>query len=270
MNYGGCRSGDLRRRELHRFGRSIDDADSPFSLPADNYNLAAERGPARRLIARHRFMSLANLPLHEALPPRHVACAFNRGRRYNITTGRDDNGDTVSNDRPAGVTRNSATRQRADRSRRATELESSRSAGAAAPPAGPQVRIVRGDSADPLGGMGGRRRREQAIRDRAVRAGIQRAESFQRAELQRRLGSPFFGQPTSAAAPRRLRSRCAADVLRRGSRGDIRLKTDDYDLIVYRNSRYSLHSPSSHVLVATNCSRGCAAAADTTALNVWR
>ena len=27
------------------------------------------------------------------------------GRPYNITTGRDENGDTVSNDRPAGITR---------------------------------------------------------------------------------------------------------------------------------------------------------------------
>ena len=33
------------------------------------------------------------------------------GTPYNITTGRDDNGDTVFNDRPAGVGRNSATRQ---------------------------------------------------------------------------------------------------------------------------------------------------------------
>ena len=31
----------------------------------------------------------------------------NSGRPYNITTGLDDNGDTVTNDRPAGVKRNS-------------------------------------------------------------------------------------------------------------------------------------------------------------------
>ncbi|HEX4998695.1 MAG TPA: carboxypeptidase regulatory-like domain-containing protein [Terriglobia bacterium] len=33
----------------------------------------------------------------------------NSGRPYNITTGRDDNGDTVTNDRPEGVARNSGT-----------------------------------------------------------------------------------------------------------------------------------------------------------------
>ena len=30
------------------------------------------------------------------------------GAPYNVTTGRDDNGDTVVNDRPSGVSRNSA------------------------------------------------------------------------------------------------------------------------------------------------------------------
>ena len=43
------------------FGRSIDETDSPFGLPADNYNLAPERGPALGF-SRHRFMSMANLP----------------------------------------------------------------------------------------------------------------------------------------------------------------------------------------------------------------
>jgi hypothetical protein len=31
----------------------------------------------------------------------------NSGRPFNITTGRDDNGDTVTNDRPSGIPRNS-------------------------------------------------------------------------------------------------------------------------------------------------------------------
>ena len=86
------------------FGRSIDETDSPFGLPADNYNLAAERGPASGF-ARHRFMSLANLPLTNRLRL-GTSLRLQSGTPYNITTGRDDNGDTVSNDRPAGVTRN--------------------------------------------------------------------------------------------------------------------------------------------------------------------
>ena len=46
----------------YTFGRSLNETDSPFGLPADSYNLAAERGPALGF-SRHRFMSLANLPL---------------------------------------------------------------------------------------------------------------------------------------------------------------------------------------------------------------
>ena len=64
----------------YTFGRSVDDTDSPFSLPADNYNLAAERGPA---------LGVRAPPLHEhgepaaeeALPPRHVAARRSRARR---------------------------------------------------------------------------------------------------------------------------------------------------------------------------------------------
>ena len=50
-------------------------------------------------------MSLANLPLRKRFrlgTSLRVLSAL----PYNITTGRDDNGDTSSNDRPAGVTRN--------------------------------------------------------------------------------------------------------------------------------------------------------------------
>src|SRR5207245_2115963 len=48
----------------YTFGRSIDETDGPFELPANSYDLAAERGPAAT-DARHRFMSLANLPLRK-------------------------------------------------------------------------------------------------------------------------------------------------------------------------------------------------------------
>ena len=137
------------------FGRSLDETDSPFGLPADSYNLAAERGPALGF-ARHRFMSLANLPLKSRFRL-GTSLRVQSGTPYNITTGRDDNGDTVSNDRPAGVTRNTGlgTAQIDLGLRLSWGLAFG---GAAPPPAGPQVRVVRGDSADPLGGMGGDRR----------------------------------------------------------------------------------------------------------------
>ena len=82
------------------------DADGAFSLPADSYELAAEWGPAAG-IPRHTASAVVNLPL----PYRFrlgLTSSARSGTRYNITTGRDDNGDTVFNDRPAGVGRNSA------------------------------------------------------------------------------------------------------------------------------------------------------------------
>ena len=46
----------------YMLSRSTNETDSVFSLPANSYDLTAERGPAAG-DARHRFMSLVNLPL---------------------------------------------------------------------------------------------------------------------------------------------------------------------------------------------------------------
>ena len=61
---------------------------------------------------------------------------------YNVTTGRDDNGDTVSNDRPAGVTRNigAAARKRHWRASVLVDRVRHKASGGGG---GPQVRIVR-------------------------------------------------------------------------------------------------------------------------------
>jgi hypothetical protein len=85
------------------------DADGPFSLPADSHDLSGEWGPAAG-VPHHLFSGIANTTL-----PRNirvgVAATARTGLPYNITTGRDDNGDTVFNDRPSGIRRNSATSQ---------------------------------------------------------------------------------------------------------------------------------------------------------------
>ena len=83
------------------------DSDGAFGLPADSYHLAAEWGPAAN-IPRHSASAVVNLPLPYNFRL-GVTTSARSGTRYNITTGRDDNGDTVFNDRPAGVGRNSAT-----------------------------------------------------------------------------------------------------------------------------------------------------------------
>jgi hypothetical protein len=80
------------------------DATSPFSLPADNYNLDAEWGPVG---SRHSVGGNINTTLFGRFNI-GLNANWRSGTPYNITTGRDDNGDTVTNDRPAGVGRNSA------------------------------------------------------------------------------------------------------------------------------------------------------------------
>ena len=185
----------------YMFGRSIDETDSPFGLPADNVNLAAERGPALGF-SRHRFMSMANLPL----PKRFrlgTSLRVQSSAAYNITTGRDDNGDTVSNDRPAGVTRNTGLgRAQIDLGLR---LSWGLAFGAAAPPAGgPQVRIVRGDSADPLGSMGGVDGAGKRYAIELYAQAYNALNHFNALNFSGVVGSPFFGQATSTAAPRRV------------------------------------------------------------------
>ena len=183
------------------YGRSLDETDGPFGLPADNYALAAERGPALGF-ARHRFMSLANLPL----PSRFrlgTSLRVQSGTPYNITTGRDDNGDTVSNDRPAGVTRNTGigTAQIDLGLRLSWGLAFG---GAAPPPAGPQVRVVRGDNADPLGAMGGMDGSGKRYALELYAQAYNVLNHVNALNFSGVVGSPFFGQATSAAAPRRI------------------------------------------------------------------
>jgi hypothetical protein len=82
------------------------DTSGAFSIPASDDNLEAEWGPSAN-DARHRVGGMIN-----AQPFTNLTVAFNVSYRsalpYNITTGQDDNGDGVFNDRPAGTSRNSA------------------------------------------------------------------------------------------------------------------------------------------------------------------
>jgi hypothetical protein len=86
--------------------RQENDADGPFSLPADSYDLAGEWAPAAG-VPRHVVSGIVNTTLMKNIRLGVTATA-RTGTPYNVTTGRDDNGDTVFNDRPSGVRRNSA------------------------------------------------------------------------------------------------------------------------------------------------------------------
>ena len=82
-----------------------DVSDEVLDLPADNYEMSSEWG---RMEPRHGVDSSVNLRL-----PWNVAADmefnWNSGDPYSIVTGRDDNKDTNTTDRPPGVRRNSLT-----------------------------------------------------------------------------------------------------------------------------------------------------------------
>jgi hypothetical protein len=87
------------------FSRTTNDTSGPFSLPANNYDLRLERGPAD-FDWRHRFNLIGSLMLPGGFQSGLIVSALS-GTPFNVTTGSDDNGDTVVNDRPPGVFRNS-------------------------------------------------------------------------------------------------------------------------------------------------------------------
>lgn len=89
----------------YTLSRATDDADGPETFPVDSYNLGAERGFSARDV-RHQVFIGAFITLPFGLEASPFAY-FNTGRPYNITTGFDDNGDSIVNDRPTDVRRNS-------------------------------------------------------------------------------------------------------------------------------------------------------------------
>jgi hypothetical protein len=88
----------------YTLGRTRNHADSETSLPANNLDPDAEWGPSRQDV-RHRLQGMINVPLLLGLRA-NMNVNAQSATPYTITTGRDDNGDGVSNDRPAGVGRN--------------------------------------------------------------------------------------------------------------------------------------------------------------------
>ena len=78
-------------------------SDGPFSIPATG-DLTSEWGPASTDV-RHRLnAAFNNQVIRNVLVSLNVNA--NTGPAYRLLTGRDDNGDGVFNDRPAGVGRN--------------------------------------------------------------------------------------------------------------------------------------------------------------------
>jgi hypothetical protein len=88
----------------YTLGHAYNDTDGAFSLPANNYDLRSEWGRAGQDM-RHRFFTGVNFRTLWGINVNGIINASS-ARPYNITTGFDENGDTATNDRPAGVKRN--------------------------------------------------------------------------------------------------------------------------------------------------------------------
>jgi len=83
----------------------MDNTADPRFLPADNFNLQAEWGPAA-FDRRHRFSLMVSRGWRDDTWRLSPTLLLSSGLPYNITTGLDNNGDSIANDRPFGVTRN--------------------------------------------------------------------------------------------------------------------------------------------------------------------
>jgi hypothetical protein len=91
----------------YTYSSSYNDSDSPFSLPANSYDLRSEWGRSSDNSRHSAFMGF-NTPMPFGLSG-NTRIRANSGRPYTITTGFDSNGDTITNDRPFGVKRNTGT-----------------------------------------------------------------------------------------------------------------------------------------------------------------
>jgi Carboxypeptidase regulatory-like domain len=181
--------------------KNTNEADSPFSLPSNNFNLHGDRGPAANDL-RHLISGFISkrLPMGFSISTIFQATS---ALPYNITTGFDNNGDTVINDRPFGIGRNSA------RGASRWEIGSRLSWGKSFGPeqqqqGGPQVRMIRvggGDGAAPPSMPGA------ATKKYRFELYAQAFNLLNHANLGAFSGvqtSPFFGQATSAQSPRRM------------------------------------------------------------------
>jgi hypothetical protein len=194
------------RRRLSWFinytlSKAINETDTPLSLPADNSNLRVERG-ASLFDARHRLSAVLNTEIWKGV---RLGVIFygSSATPYDVTTGFDDNGDTVINDRPLGRRRNDA-RGAGNynlNARLAWRFGFGKpSQGASSPPG-----IVRVSRNDPFAGIAG----SSELNRINIEFYAQASNLLNHSNLINFSGvqsSPFFGHATAALPARRIES----------------------------------------------------------------
>ena len=181
----------------YTLGEALNETDGALSLPPNSFDLSQEWGPSRQDV-RHRLFASMNTDVKAGFRL-NMNVRAQSASPYNITTGLDENRDGQTNERPAGMVRNSGRGEATANVDMGIVWERS---------VGRRVAL----NAQRGGGGGGR----DGGGGGANRApeGIFRFEIFARASNVLNLvnaqnfsgviGSPFFGRATSAAAPRRL------------------------------------------------------------------
>jgi Carboxypeptidase regulatory-like domain len=202
---------------MYQYTNTRNFSDSPMGLPSDSTNPDTDWGPSAMDI-RHRLFLMLNTPLLYGLRA-GMQAQYSSAPPYNITTGVDNNGDTTFNDRPQGVGRNSArgasqwnVNFRVNRSISLGGLlgDNPIMLGAPAPPPPPPTNNQQGPGGG--AGSGGGDRVQMIMMDgNASRyrldVYLQVFNLLNTANYNQFVGnqlSPYFGQPTSAAPPRRI------------------------------------------------------------------
>lgn len=204
MNWSNLQKG-FHMGVNYRLSKVTNETDSAFSLPVNSYDLRGERGPAANDI-RHLVFGMASFSLFKRV---RLGTTFNylSAMPYNITTGFDNNGDAIINDRPTGVLRNSA--RGAGQVNLGTRLSWAFGFGKVKEQGGGpmQVRVIRasGDG-DMLGAMPGA---GMSLANKRYRTEfyVQASNAINHTNLTNFIGvqtSPFFGHAIAALPGRRM------------------------------------------------------------------
>lgn len=179
----------------YRYGQAWNDADGALSMPADSRDPDAEWGPAS-FDVRHRIFGFFRTELPLGIRA-NLWGDIQSGAPYTIRTGFDDNGDTIFNDRPFGVGRNTerGTWQRTLNLRFGWRPFAMNSA------AGGEGRGGGGGERGGRGGRGGGRG-EKGVEIYAQVWNLLNETNFTR--FSGVLTSPYYGQATAAAGARRF------------------------------------------------------------------
>ena len=180
-------------------GSAFDETDGALTLPPDSFDLSDEWGPSRQDI-RNRLNASVNSDLIAGF-------RINAGVRaqsaapYTITTGFDINGDGVSNERPAGVGRNSG------RGSATKTVDATLTWGIALRRRSVEPLAAANQQRDGRGSGGARDGNRGDSNGRRLEVFVRAANVFNIVNPQNFSGvmtSPFFGRPISAAAARRV------------------------------------------------------------------